>query len=244
MRIILLVMGLLLLTVNVGLASCASSSGAEVSDLSPHEIQARIDDSDDDAKRVKAWHEYRDKRVRWIGELVKVVKLPQSTSGPSSVDSAYVALSPPVPAGAGEPNDPQQSAGKVVGVFSPGGWGLHHPGNLNTDIGPDETKPRLNPGGDGVFSPGGWGVVAVAFDGEEAAKISGAASGLPTGKRQLRLGDTIIFEGTLASTNAASGCGVDPKHGVPPELKAELDKAHFGLTNGSVIGRAESFFDI
>ena len=245
MRKLLLVMGLMFLTASIPLASCTSSPGGEISDVSPHEIQARIDDrGDDNAKRIKAWQEYKDRRVRWIGELVRVVKLPAATSGSYSVDSAFVALNPKVPAGAGGLNAPQQSAGKIVGIFSPGGWGLHHPSNLNTDIGPDETRPKLNPGGDGVFSPGGWGVVAVVFDGDEAAKIADAASGLPTGKRQFGLGDAIIFEGTLASTNAASGCEVDPKHGLNPELKAELDKAHFGLTNGSIVGRAESFFDI
>lgn len=244
MRTVLLVMGILLLAASIPLASC-TSSGEDVSDVSPHDIQARIDDSgDDNAKRIKAWQEYRDRRVRWIGELVRVVSLPGAASGSYPVDAAFVALDLPVAVTADLLNAPEESGGKVVGVFGPGGWGLHHPRNLNTDIGPDQAKPDLRPGGDGVFSPGGWGVVAVVFDGDEAAKISGAASGLPTGKRQFRLGDPIIFEGTLASTNAASGCGVDPEHGVPPQLKAELDKAHFGLISGSIVGRAESFFDI
>ncbi|MFC1917014.1 hypothetical protein ACFLX1_02675, partial [Chloroflexota bacterium] len=239
----LLVIGIFLLVAPVVLGACATSPEVEIGNISPHEIQAQFESSRDDVKKEQAWRQFKGKQVRWIGELNKVIRLPTRTSGLTlgSIDVIGLGLQNHRYGGLLGAQD--LGEGKVVGIFSPGGWGIYHPKNL--DISASGKKPKLKPGGEGVFSPGGWGLVAVVFGGDEAKQLLGkeAASGLPTGKRQFRVGDTVVFEGKLASAKGVPGGEIGAEHGLSSNLKTQVNSSNFGLVNGIIIGGWDSFFE-
>ncbi|MFC1968689.1 hypothetical protein ACFLVX_04820 [Chloroflexota bacterium] len=238
----LLVAGIFLLLVPLVLGACATSPDTEISSVSPHEIQAQLENTRDEVQREQAWQQFRGRKVRWLGELKKVVRRPPRTIGLNLGNINVIGLGLQNPVYEELLSVQALGEGKVVGIFSPGGWGIFHPKNL--DVSATGNKPKLVPKGEGVFSPGGWGLVAVVFDANKAEQLMGEkASGLPTGKRQFKVGDTVVFEGKLASVKGVQGGEIGAEHGLAPNLKTEVDNSHFGLVDGILIGGWDSFFD-
>lgn len=239
-----LVLGFITLTLILVLSGCSQSIPEDLSDVSPHDIQSGIDKEKDEDQKEQVWRQYKGKRVRWVGELVKVVRLPEKTAIRDVDNLEIVELGISIPLKEIFMGSNAIAGEVVVGIFSPGGWGLHRPENLNVDVG--EKKPRLEPGGEGVFSPGGWGLVAVIFGPEEAEQIivQKTGSGMATGKRQFDVGDSVVFEGRLSSVKGIAGGEIGSEHKLSSEQKTEVNRSHFGLTDGIVLGGIDTFFDI